>query len=60
MVLVKDRIINQESMVLGFTAQHSLPFTLVPQLICLTKELAKDRQALQKTVQWIGQVLLIK
>lgn len=34
-------------MVLGFAAEHSLSFALVPKVIELTKALAKDQKALE-------------
>ncbi|CAC5387834.1 unnamed protein product [Mytilus coruscus] len=40
---LNDRVINTEAMVLGFAADHSLPFSLVPKLIGLSKTLAKDK-----------------
>ncbi|CAC5405152.1 unnamed protein product [Mytilus coruscus] len=40
---LNDRVINTEAMVLGFAADHSLPFSLVPKLIELSKTLAKDK-----------------
>lgn len=39
-------VINAEAMVLGFTAENSLSFTLVPQGIELAKTLAVDKKAL--------------
>lgn len=45
-ILVSDRAVNAEAMVLGFIAEKSLPFSIAPDLIGLTKELARDQQAL--------------
>jgi len=43
---LNDRIVNAESMVLSFTAENSLSFSLVPGLIDLSKALARDKKAL--------------
>ncbi|CAC5390542.1 unnamed protein product [Mytilus coruscus] len=45
---LNDRVINTEAMVLGFAADHSLPFSLVPKLIGLSKTLAKDKKVLDQ------------
>jgi hypothetical protein len=39
-----NRVINAESMVLAFTAENSLSFTLVPRLIELAKAVAVDKK----------------
>lgn len=44
---ISDRIANAKAMVLGFAAEHSLSFALVPKVIELTKALAKDQKALE-------------
>jgi hypothetical protein len=45
-VPVADRMVNQEAMVLGFLAEKSLPFTLAPSIVELSKSLASDSKAL--------------
>ena len=47
-VPVKDRIVSQEAMLLGFLAENTLPFTMVPKLIELTKAMSADKTALSK------------
>lgn len=43
---LKDRIVNAEATVLGFVAEHSLSFALVPSLIDFAKKLSADKKAL--------------
>lgn len=45
-VTLGDRVANSQAMILGVIAEHSLPFTMSPVLINLSKELAKDQKAL--------------
>jgi hypothetical protein len=45
-VPVPDREKNAEATILGFIAEHSLPYTIAPALVELVKELSKDRNAL--------------
>lgn len=45
-VSLSDRVAMAEATVLGFTAEHSLPFTIVPELICLSKQFTKDKAAM--------------
>jgi hypothetical protein len=45
-VPVPDRVTTAEAMILGFVCEHSLPFTLVPNIIAVSKSLAKDTKAL--------------
>lgn len=40
------RVITSQPTVLGFMAEHSLPFSIAPHLINLSKELARDQKAL--------------
>ena len=47
-VLVKDRIVSQEAMLLEFLAENTLPFTMAPKLIELTKAMSADKTALSK------------
>ena len=41
-----DRVAHSEAMVLGFAADHSLSFSVTPEIVSLARELAKDPQAL--------------
>ena len=43
-----DRITNAEAILLGFVAEHSLSFSMVPALIDLTKSLSRDMKALSQ------------
>jgi hypothetical protein len=43
---LNDRVLNAEAMVLGFAAENSLPFSIVPGVINLAKALASDSKAL--------------
>lgn len=45
---LNDRVKNSEAMVLSFTAQHSLAFSLTPHIIDLAKALANDKKALDE------------
>ena len=45
-VPVKDHIVSQEAMLLGFLAENTLPFTMAPKLIELTKAMRADKTAL--------------
>ncbi|KAG1669228.1 CDP-diacylglycerol--glycerol-3-phosphate 3-phosphatidyltransferase, mitochondrial [Nymphon striatum] len=45
---LNDRIANAQAMVLGVIAEHSLPLSMAPVLIGLSKKLAKDSKALTK------------
>ena len=45
---VKDHIVSQEAMILGFLAEYTLPFTMAPKLIELTKAMSADKTALSK------------
>ena len=47
-VPVKDHIVSQEAMLLGFLAENTLPFTMAPKLIELTKAMSADKTALSK------------
>ena len=47
-VSVKDHIVSQEAMLLGFLAENTLLFTMVPKLIKLTKAMSADKTALSK------------
>jgi len=47
-VSVKDRIANNEALLLSFIAENTLPFTLAPKLIELTRSLSEDSQSLSK------------
>ena len=47
-VPVKDPIVSQEAMLLGFLAENTLPFTMAPKLIELTKAMSADETALSK------------
>ena len=47
-VPVKDRIVSQEAVLLGFLVENTLPFTMVPKLIELTKAMSADKTALNK------------
>ena len=47
-VPVKDRIVSQEAMLLGFLAVNTLLFTMAPKLIDLTKAMSADKTALSK------------
>ena len=47
-VPVKDRIVSQEAMLLGFLVENTLPFTMAPKLIELTKAMSADNTALSK------------
>ncbi|KAJ8043861.1 hypothetical protein HOLleu_11149 [Holothuria leucospilota] len=42
-----DRKGNAEAMVVSFVAEHSLPFAVVPHILDLSKELARDNTVLQ-------------
>lgn len=44
---LEDRIVNQEAMLLAFTAEYSLSFAIVPSLIQLGKTLSQDKRALE-------------
>ena len=46
LVSVSDRVSTAEATVLGFAAENSLPFTMVPKIVELSKQLSKDRAAL--------------
>ncbi|KAK6167395.1 hypothetical protein SNE40_021431 [Patella caerulea] len=43
---LNDRIINAETMIIGFTSENSLSFSAVPAIINLAKALAADKKAL--------------
>ena len=43
-----DRKVNQEAMLLGFMAQRSMPFTMAPDIVDLSKALASDPKALNE------------
>ena len=45
---VADRVIKQEATVIAFLAENSLPFSVAPEIIKLTKHLASDRKALNE------------
>ena len=45
---VKDHIVSQEAMILGFLAEYTLPFTMAPKLIELTKAMSADKTSLSK------------
>ena len=47
-VPVKDRIVSQEAMLLGFLAENTRPFTMAPKLIELTKAMSADKTTLSK------------
>lgn len=47
-VHVSDRVANAEATLLAFTAEHSLSLKVVPDLISLSKELARDKHALDR------------
>ena len=47
-VPVKDRIVSQEAMLLGFLAENTLPFTMAPKVIELTKAMNADKTTLSK------------
>ena len=47
-VPVKDRIVSQEAMLLGFLAENTLPFTMAPKVIELTKAMSADKTTLSK------------
>ena len=46
-VSLDDRKAHTEAFLVSFMAEHSLPFTLAPQLIRLAQELSKDSRCLQ-------------
>ncbi|XP_030828178.1 uncharacterized protein LOC115919185 [Strongylocentrotus purpuratus] len=46
-VSLPDRQAYAEATILAFTAEHSLPFSIVNDLIHLNQELAKDKQVLE-------------
>ena len=47
-VPVKDCIVSQEAMLLGFLAVNTLSFTMAPKLIDLTKAMSADKTSLSK------------
>ena len=47
-VPVKDGIVSQEAMLLEFLAENTLPFTMAPKLIELTKAMSADKTAFSK------------
>ena len=47
-VPVKDRIVSQEAMLLGFLAENTLPFTMAPKVSELTKAMSADKTTLSK------------
>ena len=47
-VHISDRKSNQEVMVLGVLAEHSLPFAMAPLMVDLAKELSRDKHALNR------------
>ena len=48
LVSMVDRIANQEAILLGFLAEHSLPFSMAPALTQFTRTLGADRKALSQ------------
>jgi len=44
---LNDRILNAEAMVLGFAAENSLSFSVIPGIVDITKALAADQKALE-------------
>lgn len=47
-VPLRDRSASMEAMLLAFIAEHSLPLSLAPQLVNLTKACSRDPQALSQ------------
>ena len=47
-VPVKDRIVSQEAMLLGFLAEKTLPFTMASKLIELTKSMSANKTTLSR------------
>lgn len=45
---VGERVVCQQATIIAFLAEHDLPFRLAPDLIALTKSLARDHTALQQ------------
>lgn len=45
---VRHRTSNMEAMVQGFTADNFLSYSVVPEIIKLSKELSRDPRALDK------------
>jgi hypothetical protein len=45
---ISDRVVQSQSIILSFMAENTLPFSLAPGLIKLSKKLAEDPKALSK------------
>lgn len=43
---IGDRTVNSECMLVSFLAENSLPLSLAPDILELTKALAKDKKVL--------------
>lgn len=47
-VSIKDRISNQEALIISFIAELALPMRIAPRLVSLAQELSKDPKALSE------------
>ena len=48
-VCLTDRILNQEALVISYCAERNLPFSCAGEILDISKELCRDRNALQRT-----------
>ena len=46
LVPMVDRVAQAQAMVLGFVAEHTLPYAIVPDIIALAQELSRDPKAM--------------
>ena len=44
-----DRIADQKTIITAFAAEHTLPYSICPDLLAMGKRLAEDKKALLKT-----------
>lgn len=60
-VPLSDRIVNSETMLLSFIAEKSLPFSIAPDILELSKELSKDKKALNRLLMhWTAAAYKLK
>ena len=48
-VCLTDRILNQEALLISYCAERNLPFSCAGEILDISKELCRDRNALQRT-----------